>query len=31
MKIEKIEIKSNQFVWVDKETQIRDVRPYNGK
>lgn len=31
MKTEKIEVKPNQFVWVDKDTQIKDVRPYYGK
>jgi adenylate cyclase len=31
MKIEKIEINPNQFVWVDKGTQIKDVRPFKGK
>ena len=31
MKTEKIEVKPNQFVWVDKDTKIKDVRPYVGK
>ena len=31
MKTEKIEVKPNQFVWVDKDTHIKDIRPYLGK
>ena len=31
MKTEKVEVKPNQFVWVDKDTKIKDVRPYVGK
>ena len=31
MKIDKIEVNPNQFIWVDKDTQIGDVRPYVGK
>lgn len=31
MKIEKIEVKPAQFVWIDKDTAIKDVRPFIGK
>lgn len=31
MKIEKVEIKPNQFVWVDKDTEIKDVRSFKNK
>jgi hypothetical protein len=31
MNIEKIEIKPNQFVWVDKDTVVKDVKLYIGK
>lgn len=31
MNVEKIEIKPNQFVLVDKDTRITDVRPFKDK
>lgn len=31
MKIKKVEIKPNQFVWVDKDTVVKDVRSFIGK
>lgn len=29
--VEKVQIKPNQFVWVDKNTQIKDVRLFKDK